>query len=266
MSNGCTSNETRPGHEKLAPRPVQTFDIRKQPNLNIAKYPKWIGRKFEPDGTVIGFAGNTVLSRIRPASSLHAVLSDIHHKLLQSEFASLFAVLPPSSYHVTLMEGICNSNRSTASWPRDLSIQASLAECNELFRKKLNLASHVTRATCATSFQMIIEGWRPLENGISLRVVPATPTDASRLRLFREYLSDSLQLRHPKHESYDFHISLTYSLQYFSQDEEKRILALLQKLGENLPRFIELGLPELCTFDDMFAFHHLCFVEAPISV
>lgn len=172
-------------------------------------------------------------------------------------------MLPPSSYHVTLMEGICDANRTAASWPRDLSLQASLDECNDLFWEKLNSAC---QAAAGLSFQMIIEGWRPLENGISLRVVPATPTDTMRLRLFRDYLSESLQLRHPKHDSYDFHISLTYSLRYLSQDEEMRILEFLQKLGEKLPRFIELKSPELCAFDDMFAFRHLCFVEPSISV
>lgn len=63
----CTPNEICSDHDKPAARPLETLEIRTQPSLNIAKYPKWIGRKFEPDGTVIGFPGNTILSRIQPA-------------------------------------------------------------------------------------------------------------------------------------------------------------------------------------------------------
>lgn len=228
-----------------------------QSNTNFTgKYPKWIGRKFDPNGMVLVFAGNTVLGRIQPRSREYQVLSEIHQELSRSEFGVQFALLPPSSYHVTLMEGVCDTVRNPGCWPRDLSTQACLADCNQSFDTKLRSAPQ----SLIAPFRMRIDGWRHLENGISLRAIPADVNEEHRLRSLREYLAETLQLRHPNHDNYEFHISLTYSLRYFTGEEEGRITALLQKVGSKLPEFIELGPPELCTFNDMFAYRHLCFV------
>lgn len=213
-------------------------------------YPKWINQKFKPDGTVLPFPGNTILCHLSPNSELYTRLLSLYKDLQAQSFAPLYVLLPPTSWHMTLSEGVCDQIREVSSWPAGVSLDVSLQTCNEFIRERLvsfDLA-------CELPFRMTLSGWEPLEDGIALTVTPATDEETSKLRDLRDRLAEHLGLRHPGHDEYSFHISLAYTLRYLSRDQIDTTLGFLEKWRGRLPASFELEEPEFCVFEDMFAF------------
>jgi hypothetical protein len=225
-------------------------------------YPQWIGHKFELDGTVQAFAGNTILSHIPKESDIFQALSRIHEDIKGSGFADLFALLPPPSYHMTILEGVCDTIRDPDHWPRDLALDAPLSECTALFDMKLASFILESKAT----FEVTIKGWTAVEDGIGLHVVPINDTEEARLLDLRDKLSDCLQIRFPNHVGYGLHVSMGYTLRFLSKEQELGIMAFLNSCLEKLPKTFELGPVEFCTFADMFAFHHVRFLGTGSSL
>ncbi|KAJ2974557.1 hypothetical protein NQ176_g5988 [Zarea fungicola] len=231
---------------QAGPKPTHTHG-------NGVAYPKWIGQKFDANGHVLPFSGNTILSYIDKASPFFSALSEAHQELSRWPYASSFAMLPPSSYHVTIMQGVCEPIRTVSNWPRDLPLTAELAECTSHFLAKLSSSG----LTLGKPVRMRIHGWRPLENNIGLRLVPATETDAERLSRFRDALADELKLRLPGHEEYELHCTLAYSLRLFDDAQNEAMLKFLGPLLARFPEFVEIGAPDLCVFENMFKYDPL---------
>ncbi len=217
------------------------------------KYPQWVNYKFEPDGAVRPFAGNTILSHVPKESDMYRSLVQIHREINGSDFAGLFALLPPESYHTTILEGVCDAIRDQNHWPRDLPLNAPLCECTRLFESKLaefDIGDH-------SRFRMAVKGWTALEDGIGLHVMPVDDAEEVRLLSLRDILSECLELRLPNHVGYDLHVSIGYSLRFLTEKEEQHITAFLNAQLSKLPSTFELGPVEFCTFSDMFAFERV---------
>jgi len=77
------------------------------------------------------------------------------------------------------------------------------------------------------------------------------------LRLLRDRFADVLKIRAPDHDRYAFHISIAYLIDWLTDQEQADHAAARRRWRSELERKIpvlELGAPEYCTFDDMFAF------------
>src|ERR1700728_1577795 len=61
-------------------------------------FPLDIPGKFDVDGKVQRFPGNTIISHLSSSSELYASLMVLHEKLRQSHLSSVFTLLPPSSW------------------------------------------------------------------------------------------------------------------------------------------------------------------------
>ncbi|MBX5041072.1 hypothetical protein HJB51_11510 [Rhizobium lentis] len=86
--------------------------------------------------------------------------------------------------------------------------------------------------------------------------------DAARAVGMRDRLSDLLQLRHPGHEDYVFHLSIAYLIRYPDERQRAALAAQLFELLSGLSDEFELGAPEFCRFADMFAFHRQFFLRS----
>ncbi|KAK9364826.1 RNA ligase/cyclic nucleotide phosphodiesterase [Lipomyces kononenkoae] len=215
------------------------------------KYPRWIGQKFDPDGNLLPFPGNTVICHLQRDALLHRVLLEMYDELQKQEFSHLYAFLPPTSWHMTIFEGVSDHIRKPGFWPADLPIDAPLSDCSALFQRKLqefDLGSE-------PPFKMTVKGFEPLEDGIALKVRPVDAGEQSRLRQLRDRLSGCLQTRHPGHETYSHHLSISYTLRFLDEQDHEKISTFLDGWCAKLPKVFELGAPEFCTFDNMFAFH-----------
>ncbi|KIW79817.1 hypothetical protein Z517_06432 [Fonsecaea pedrosoi CBS 271.37] len=224
-----------------------------KPDLSHSKYPSSIGRKFDPDGKVLPFPGNTIICHLSPDQPLYPAMLGLYDSLRSHRFASLYTMLPPESWHMTVFEGVSDETRA---WPSDLPLNAPLDICTALFKKKLENFEFDT----STPFQLTIVGYNPLVEGIALTAVPATPADEVRIRDLRKRLSELLQIRNPDHDEYALHLSLAYLLRCLDNQQQKELGDFLEEYRAKLPTHFELGVPELCTFEDMFAFHRLFFL------
>ena len=213
---------------------------------------KWVGKKFETNGCVRPFPGNTILCHLSPDNALRRSLLIIHEKLQNSEFAMSYTLLPPSSWHMTVFDGVCDQIRKPHSWPEDLSPHAPLASCNALFEQKLARFDPCT----GPPIRMAVMGLELTEDGIRLHLTPIGAPEEQRLRRLRDRLSELLQLRHPGHNTYVFHLTIAYRIVHLSRDREEALSALLQGFYNDILRVFEFDMPEFCLFDNMFAFRH----------
>lgn len=223
------------------------------------KYPSGVPEKFDPDGNVQHFPGNTIICPLREDTKnnteLYNSLLLLHDKIKESPLAHLFVLLPPSSYHMTVFEGVTDKHREPGYWPSDLSRDDSLEKCTAHFTSKLrffNLSNDL-------AYRLSIVGFKALRSGISLHIEPHT--DSYQMRGLRDRLADLLKYRHPNHATYRFHLSLAYTLMWLTDDQKAEMMSLLMDHFQGMPKGFELGPPEFCQFEDMFAFEPILSLQ-----
>lgn len=101
---------------------------------------------------------------------------------------------------------------------------------------------------------MRIEGITALDVGIGLHLEPQNPEVGVELRALRDCLAALLNIRHPQHEVYELHLSLAYFLKFPTAEEKDELTKLILNHLETGPKEFELGVPEFCTFENMFHF------------
>lgn len=223
------------------------------------KYPSGVPDKFDLDGNVQRFPGNTIICSLREDTQnnteLYTSLLLLQDKIKKSPLAHMFALLPPSSYHMTVFEGVTDKHRKLGYWPSDLSLDDPLENCTAHFTAKLqsfNLSNDLP-------YRLSIVGFKPLGSGISLHIEPHT--DSNQLRGLRDRLADLLNYRHPSHVTYRFHLSLAYNLRWLTDSQKVEMMNLLMDHFQGMPKEFELGAPEFCSFENMFAFEPILSLQ-----
>ncbi|KAH8891833.1 DUF1868-domain-containing protein [Thozetella sp. PMI_491] len=223
------------------------------------EYPNGVPSKFDLDGNVQSFPGNTILSHLSLDSELYASLLVLYDKLRDSHLSSLYTLLPPSSWHMTVFEGVCDQVRKPGFWPDDLAPGASLQECTEHFSRKLQTFD----LQCKPPFRMTATGFDPLKTGIGVHLEFRTTEEDRGFRAMRDRLAELLHIRHPQHAKYGLHLSMAYLLRHLDDEQRAELTALLMDHFESMPREFELGAPEYCRFQNMFAFERLFYLGDP---
>ena len=215
--------------------------------------PADVGRKFHADGAVRGFAGNTIVCHLPDAGPAHAALMQVYDRLAALP-ARRHALLPPSSWHMTVFEGVCDQIRDRDRWPADLPLDAPLAACTDLFAARLR----ATRFGITAPIRVAMGGVIAVHGGfLGVRLEPADPDEHQRLRSLRDRLSATLGIRVPIHRGYGFHLTLGYQIDWLTPEEQialsEACRAATAYLLEAAP-IITFGVPSFCTFADMHAF------------
>ena len=96
-----------------------------------------VNRKFNADGSVRPFPGNTMISHIPLATPPSDALIAVRDTLKRYPFSHGLAFTPPSSYHMTVFEGVIDALRTPGYWPADLPANAPLDVCTRHFEEKL---------------------------------------------------------------------------------------------------------------------------------
>ena len=212
-------------------------------------------RKFTPDGQARPFRGNTIISTVAPDSPLSAMLGSIRQRFAAQRYAHCLTLLPQSSYHMTVFEGVTELGRRAGLWPADLPLDAPLALCQRHMEQALAGFTLDLPLPLRMRATELSAGQHP---GAALRLVPFDAHEQARLRDLRDRLADCLRIRAPDHDQYGFHISLGYLLETMSDAEMQAYAATRRACLADVTAacpVIELGAPQFCTFDDMAAFH-----------
>lgn len=225
---------------------------------NTPRYPAGIPGKFDRDGNVQPFPGNSIVCHLAQSSALYASLLRLYEKLRVYPHSHLYTLLPPSSWHMTVFEGACGKVRKPGYWPSDLPFDAPLADCTDHFARKLSSFD----LQCDPPYRMRVEGIDPLEIGIGIHLEFRDAEEEARFRRLRDRISETLNLRHPGHESYGLHLSIAYLLRYPTGGQKAGLSQFVLDCLKDAPVDFELGAPEFCTFEDMFAFERLFYLKS----
>lgn len=222
-------------------------------------YPPDVGGKFDPDGRPHPFAGNTIVCHLDQQGERSAAfdaLLDLYREAPALPFARKVGWLPPSSYHVTIFGGANDRPRLKTTWPADLPLDLPMAECDRLLGERLR----DFKLDCALPIRLKVDldqvqdPARPL----TLLLLPVDAAEEAKLRGLRDRLSRRLAIRSPSHDAYRFHVSLGYPIAWFTDAEKAAFATVWRRWAHAVAArspVIELGAPEYCLFDDMFAFH-----------
>jgi hypothetical protein len=233
------------------------------PNMSGGRAPPDVGRKFFADGRVRRFAGNTIIChapqqdgpfQVSGFETFDALLG-IYRDLPGHGFSRKLAVLPPSSYHMTIFGGADDQERKPGLWPADVPLDAPMAVCDAALAERLV----GFELDCALPIRMRINDAEPPVHPapILIDLIPLDDAEALKLRRLRDRLSNVLKIRQPDHDHYAYHISIAYQIDWFTAEEQADYVAARRRWREQLKRQIPVlnfGPPEYCTLNDMFAF------------
>jgi hypothetical protein len=219
--------------------------------------------KLNPDGTYQPYAGNTIICHIAPESAAFAALTDVHAQLSQRSFSAKLSRLPTSSYHMTLFGGANDKHRRPGNWPEGVAFDTPIADCHKELARRLDGFD----LECDLPFRMKVsaEGVREKEMALRLELEPVDEAENQKLRRLRDRLSVLLGIKVPGHETYGFHISLAYVIDWLNPDELKDYRSSYAEWRDMVALHspvIELGRPEFCTFKNMLRFDRQFYLGA----
>lgn len=215
------------------------------------------GGKFDPEGQVLPFPGNTFLCHIDRRSDEFAVLSELQAALRTLPSASYYAFLPPESFHMTVFCGISGVPLGSDGWPNGVPTNASLQQVTDLWLPKLETLQGFSRLDIRATH---------LEGGNSLRVAPVTEAGERLVRGVRDGLRDLTALDRSNHASYEFHISLAYLLKWMPPDLARQTVVAADEIFDafaGLLQEIQLGPIEFCSFQNMYWFDTIRLLPVP---
>lgn len=214
----------------------------------MTAYTSAVGTKFHEDGRLRYFPGNTMISHTREIEPLQSQLIWIQEQYKQLSFAEeKLAFLPPSSFHMTFFELLCDQVRKPEYWSSKLPLDAPLEETDRFFAEALKGFEFPQEIHMSIADLYVT----------TIRLRPISEEHEAFLRAKRDELAEVTGVRQPNHDQYGFHISLAYNLRHLTDAEKEEFEAFKQRL---LPQVQEkvgtftLGAPEYVLFADMGEF------------
>jgi hypothetical protein len=217
--------------------------------MTTPDYTFHVGEKFHADGSVRAFPGVTIISFATPDMPIYQAGERLQHALMQQPYGHKFALLPPSSFHMTVFSLVCYERRSSDEWTDQLPLDTPMEEADAFFLARATTVPAPQQLRMCMTF---VGGW-----GMSFRLHPADEATYLALRGYRTAIARATGVRYPDHDTYEFHLSLAYILQYLTDDEYQAYANFRYEAGERLRA--EIGVftapaPVLTFFDDMFRF------------
>ncbi|RSL94351.1 hypothetical protein CDV31_014339 [Fusarium ambrosium] len=239
-----------------------TFNTEQSSTPERPPYPTGVPFKFAPDGTVQHYPGNTTVCHIPPSSPLIPGLRKIYDSLSSHPtFSKVLRLLPPSSWHMTVFDGVREKECEPGMWPPGLAKQP-LHESTADFSKRLRqFGLNLEAEGLAPPYRMAVRGFDlPATVGVGLRVEGATPGEERRMRRLRDRLGDTLGFKAPNHETYRFHITIAYLLRHIDGNDRDEFHRVLMMQVPDVEMDFELGRVEFCLFENMLAFPRVFYL------
>ncbi len=214
------------------------------------RYGKDIGKKFDENGGVLHYPGNTVVADIVPGCSAYDVMSHLRQMIIDAGFEDTLCVLPEDSYHMTVIRGLNDLVRKDTHWPEKLPKDSPMEVVDDY------ISAAIARAQLPGPARMKFYKVLPQEGCILIQVVPADAEQEKILRDFRNRAATEIGLFLPKHDEYKFHISLAYRRTLPEGEEAEKfndVVAAMETYIADQPAF-ETESPYMAYYNDMYAF------------
>ena len=205
------------------------------------------GGKFNPDGAVQNWPGNTFICHVDRRSAAFEAIRELQEEVKKSVFNRFFTFLPPPSFHMTVYQGLAPGMTTGAGWPADLPEELSRDEITSDLLKRL------ASLQPPSSYRVKVDG---LYCGYSLTMTGADAHQEAALRQTRTALRDATGIVFADFHDYVFHITMAYLVDWLSEKTARELVAFSAELESRYKSAIgeiELGAVEFCNFDTM---HH----------
>lgn len=211
---------------------------------------KNIGGKFQTDGSFRPFPGNTIISMLNHEKEAFQHFLVIRALYEASPAAPCLTLLPLSSIHMTVIEGVCDQVRKPELWTSKLPLDCPLSQVDDLFEERFKTVKPLGEVHMKMTHMVP-------DIAILMRMEPATAQDAAELKRYRNDMSEALGVRFPNHDDYRFHMTLGY----FTKEPSAEQTAALEKFYQDADAYIaghniemRVEQPLLTFFDDMSCF------------
>ncbi|MEL6271848.1 MAG: DUF1868 domain-containing protein [Chloroflexota bacterium] len=218
--------------------------------MTVERNTPHVGEKFNADGSVRTFPGNTVICFAHPEEPLYQMAEWVQQHLLKQPFAHKYALLPPDSFHMTIMPMLCDQVRKPEQWSAHLPLDCTLEHADQFIAERVN--SIVPPENFRMAFDRVAA-----RGGLSIDLIPADQQTAIALWTYRNALSEATGIHFPDHNSYGFHLSLAYKITELTPGEHWHLLQYLDECNTYVqPRVSDFNTrrPYVTYFDDMFRF------------
>lgn len=209
-----------------------------------------IGNKFEQDGSVRFFPGNTVISFINQKAPIFKLFCDVRKMLQESIAGDCFAYMPDDSIHMTVFEGVCDQWRDESVWTKLLPTDVQLTEVDKLF-ERLFVQSPRLGEVHMRAIGIKADG------GYGISLLPCTQSDEQKLHTYRDQMSELFGIRFPNHDAYAYHISICYGIKAPTEEQEQELDRFEGKAaGYIAAKGVEFTVeqPDMTYFRSMYAF------------
>jgi hypothetical protein len=211
---------------------------------------KNVGVKFNEDGSPREFLGNTFICHVPKDSPVFAFLLKMITLLQQQPWAKKYCILPPSSFHVTVFEGVRVDRRKLPYWSAKLPLDAPLEQVDQFL---LDIWPSLPKPD-GFSLQ-----WKYLEidDTIGINLQPVSEDMEQKMRHYRDLLAEKTGIRTRNHNRYGFHITFAYLIQRLTIKELFQSLRWDFCFNAQFKKefgILQLNTPELCFYADMTNF------------
>lgn len=214
------------------------------------KYGSSIGIKYHEDGTVRTYPGNTVVAALTPGSGGYEVMAQLRQMVVQAKMESHVILLPPDSFHMTVISGLNDQVRKDTHWPSALPKEIPMEQVDDY------ISAAVERVGLPGPARMKFHRVHFSKNCMVVRLKPADEEQERILRTFRDQVAREVGLKLPGHDDYHFHSSLGYTWVIPEGDAAERMEALIGQMDAFLadqPAFTT-DAPYMAYYRDMLAF------------
>lgn len=221
--------------------------------------PRHLGTRFNAGGEFLPEPGNTVVSHLVSGSQTEKAIIATRQRFMDMAEASQLAFTPVSSLHMTVFQGIIEFRRALPYWPENMPLDTPIDAMTDYYRDRLSAFPALP------AFNMQVTGLRP--TGLVMK--GATVEDDRIVAVWRDEFAKLFGYRHPDHDTYEFHITLSYIIRWFEPESLPRWQAMLDEELEKLRAaapVIEMRPPAFCEFKDMNHFKELLVFDKPAPV
>ncbi|ESS58534.1 hypothetical protein EDP2_1760 [Enterobacter cloacae S611] len=231
---------------------------------DVVSYAPDVGRKFSSSGCPLPFAGNTFLGHLEQQGQgfeTFDTILNVYRVLPESRFFRKMAVIPSSSYHITLFVGVNEYDRRSGPWPVGISRKESLESLSTSFLEKLKLR----QPGMSAPFDFIVDSDAPLpgeNDNLFIPLKPASQETYNRLQNLRDELSDITGIRRDDHSYYQYHITLGYLVATLDKVELMEYRAKNREWREMIAKAGKITIKKFyfCILQDMYSFRSICAI------
>ena len=209
-----------------------------------------VGRKFNEDGSVRFWPGNTMICLLDHDSIVYEKIKEIRDDFGRNKIGECLTLLPDESLHMTAIEGVVDGNRTPEHWTTLLPCDSPLEKVDDLFQDKWKDIPQLGKV------EMVFHHIR-VGTGLCVALRPKTEDDEKRIRGWREIVSKKMGLRFPSFETYEFHISLAYGYRVPNKEQMDNLENIVNEYNDEFAKDkFSFVVPEtsMTYFDNMFFF------------